>query len=100
MVSRSELVLNDMACYLPCPLKTTLVDEKDGYVQGDLHITFEVVYPVSLTEHQRTMLKAAFFLPQKLDAKQTKALRSFETAFRDETHGWITAFRKDGQQAT
>ncbi|KAA6428084.1 MAG: radial spoke 16 [Trebouxia sp. A1-2] len=36
----------------------------------------------------------------KLDAKQNKALRSFETAFRDETHGWITAFRKDGQQAT
>ncbi|KAL0023756.1 hypothetical protein WJX77_001514 [Trebouxia sp. C0004] len=55
--------------------------------KGDLHITFEVVYPVSLTEHQRTMLKAAFFLPPKLDAKQTKALRSFETAFRDETHG-------------
>ena len=89
-----------MAYYMPCPLKTTLIDEKISYVQGDLHITFEVVYPVSLTEHQRTMLKAAFFLPPKLDAKQTKALRSFETAFTHETHGWITAFRKDGQQAT
>jgi len=69
-----------------------------SYVQGDLDITFEVVYPVSLTEHQRTMLKATFFLPPKLDAKQTKALRSFETAFRDETHGWITALGKMGNK--
>lgn len=68
-------------------------------VQGDLHITFDVVFPVALSEHQRTMLKATFFLPPKPDAKQAKALRSFETAFRDESHGWITAFRKDGQPA-
>ena len=64
-----------------------------------MHITFEVVYPAALNEHQRTMLKAAFFLPPKLDDRQAKALRSFETAFRDNTHGWITAFRKDMQQA-
>ena len=68
-------------------------------LQGDLHITFEVIYPVALSEHQRTLLKAAFFLPPKLDAKQAKVLRSFETAFTDETHGWITAFRKDSQPA-
>lgn len=68
-------------------------------MQGDLRITYEVVFPVALSEHQRTMLKAAFFLPPKLDSKQAKALRAFETAFRDETHGWITAFRKDGQAA-
>lgn len=68
-------------------------------LQGDLRITFEVVFPVALSEHQRTMLKAAFFLPPKLDTKQAKALRSFETAFRDESHGWITAFRKDGPAA-
>ncbi|KAL3149371.1 Major surface glycoprotein G [Trebouxia sp. C0010 RCD-2024] len=72
---------------------------KAGGTKGDLHITFDVVFPVALSEHQRTMLKAAFFLPPKLDAKQAKALRSFETAFKDESHGWITAFRKDGQAA-
>lgn len=68
-------------------------------LQGDLHITFDVVFPAALSEHQRTMMKAAFFLPPKLDTKQAKALRSFENAFRDESHGWITAFRKDGQAA-
>lgn len=68
-------------------------------LQGDLRITFDVVFPVALSEHQRTMMKAAFFLPPKLDTKQAKALRSFENAFRDESHGWITAFRKDGQAA-
>ena len=68
-------------------------------LQGDLRITFDVVFPATLSEHQRTMMKAAFFLPPKLDTKQAKALRSFENAFRDESHGWITAFRKDGQPA-
>ena len=67
-------------------------------LQGDLHITYEVVFPVVLSEHQRTMLRAAFFLPHKLDGSQTKAVRSFETAFRDGTHGWITAYRKEGQE--
>ena len=69
------------------------------FLQGDLQITFDVVFPAALSEHQRTMMKAAFFLPPKLDTKQAKALRSFENAFRDESHGWITAFRKDGQAA-
>ena len=67
-------------------------------VQGDLHITYEVVFPVALSEHQRIMLRAAFFLPHKLDASQSKAVRSFETAFTDSTHGWISAYRKEGQE--
>ena len=86
--------------FFMCLAASVISQANLSYVpQGDLHITYEVVFPTALSEHQRTMLRAAFFLPHKLDAKQSKAVRSFETAFTDNTHGWISAFRAEGQDA-
>ena len=63
-------------------------------MQGNLVITYEIMFPSALSEHQRVILRAGFFLPHKLDPQQAKAVKAFETAFRHETHGWSQGFAK------
>lgn len=67
---------------------------KPGGGKGNLVITYEIKFPSALSEHQRVMLRAGFFLPHKLDPQQAKAVKAFETAFRHETHGWSQGFAK------
>ncbi|KAK9814290.1 hypothetical protein WJX72_003517 [[Myrmecia] bisecta] len=62
--------------------------------KGDLIVKFDVLFPSALSEAQRMLLKAAFFLPQHLSNEQAKAVKAFERAFRDKHGGWSTAFPK------
>ncbi len=47
---------------------------------------------------QKMLLKAAFYLPVKLDANRSRAVRAFESAFLDEAHGWSAGFVRDGAE--
>lgn len=58
--------------------------------QGDLLLELSLVFPPSLSQQQKMLLKAALYLPHKPDTVQSKALRVFEAAFRDAAHGWST----------
>ncbi len=66
--------------------------------KGDLIVSFELLFPAHLTEGQKLLLRAACHLPGKLDEVQAKAMRAFEAAFRDESHGWSAGFAKGGRQ--
>lgn len=58
--------------------------------RGNLIVEVELLFPTGLSEPQKTLLKAAFFLPsgQPVNEKQSKALRDFEAAFKDPKEGW------------
>ena len=63
--------------------------------QGNLIVEAELLFPSSLSEIQKMLLKAAFFLPAKLTATQIQAIKTFETAFKHPSNGWETGFPKD-----
>lgn len=60
--------------------------------KGDLLVQVKVLYPYALTDAQKMLLKAAFFLPQKPTVQQAKAVKAFELAFHDSLTGWSTGF--------
>eukprot|EP00873_Tetraselmis_striata_P008228 jgi/Tetstr1/428492/TSEL_018503.t1 len=60
--------------------------------RGKLHVVFDLLFPSALSETQRMLLRAAFYLPPKLNEAQSKAVRGFELAFKDEIKGWRTGF--------
>ncbi len=89
-------------------------------MQGDLIVEPQLLFPTTLSEAQKVLLKSAFFLPAKLDAvqvrlliagiqvdatqtvattvvdgMQAKAVSTFTTAFTDELHGWSSGLPKD-----
>lgn len=65
----------------------------DGTRQ-DLVIEFDVLFPTTISPTQRTLLKAAFYLPEKMGEEQSQAVKSFITAFSDEKNGWSRGFTK------
>jgi DnaJ homolog subfamily B member 13 len=68
-----------------------------GAPQGNLTLEIELLFPTSICEKQRMLLRSAFFLPASLTAAQAKAIKAFEGAFKDQLHGWATGFAKDEQ---
>ena len=63
----------------------------DDGARGDLVIEFDVLFPTTISPTQRTILKAAFFLPEHMGDEQRGAVKSFVTAFQDEKTGWSRA---------
>lgn len=55
---------------------------------GQLVIRFVIVFPKSLTDTQKTLLRAAFFLPETRTAEQAGAVKAFSRAFEDAKSGW------------
>lgn len=62
------------------------------YLQGDLIIETELLFPIFFSETQKMLLKAAFFLPSKLLPEQLQAVKAFEAAFKSQVKGWETGF--------
>jgi DnaJ family protein B protein 13 len=58
-------------------------------------LDIELLFPTSIAETQRMLLKSAFFLPTSLTADQAKAIKAYETAFKDQLKGWATGFPKE-----
>lgn len=63
--------------------------------KGNLLLDIELLFPSALSEMQKMLLKASFFLPPKLSDKQAKAVKAFEKEFKDDLHGWASGFVKD-----
>lgn len=79
---------------------TTVAGEgmpKPGGGKGNLILDIELLFPSALSETQKMLVKSAFFLPAKLDEQQSKAIKAFEKAFKDDKHGWATGFVKEQQ---
>lgn len=53
---------------------------------GTLKIEIDVLFPTKLSDSQKMLLKAAFYLPERLEVCDT--IRSFRTAFQDHVTGW------------
>ena len=64
-------------------------------MQGNLTLEIELLFPTSICEKQRILLRSAFFLPSQLTPEQAKAIKAFEGAFKDQAHGWATGFAKE-----
>lgn len=58
--------------------------------KGNLIIEVELLFPTGLSEAQKLLIKAAFFLPSghTQNEHQSRALREFETVFKDPKYGW------------
>lgn len=56
--------------------------------QGDLILRCQLVFPPTLSQEQKLLLRAALLLPARPSAAQGRALRAFEGAFRDASTGW------------
>mmetsp|Transcript_13241 Transcript_13241/g.45805 ORF Transcript_13241/g.45805 Transcript_13241/m.45805 type:complete len:343 (-) Transcript_13241:80-1108(-) len=65
-----------------------------GGGKGDLIILFELIYPHTLTEAQKEVIKAAFFLPAKPSKEAADAVAAFTKAFADPQKGWASGFPK------
>uniref|UniRef100_A0A061RV16 DnaJ homolog subfamily B member 4 n=1 Tax=Tetraselmis sp. GSL018 TaxID=582737 RepID=A0A061RV16_9CHLO len=70
------------------------IPEQPG-TRGNLLVVINILFPTFLSETQRMLLHAAFYLPDKLNNEQTKAVRAFEWAFKDELKGWAVGFEKE-----
>uniref|UniRef100_A0A7S0V4F8 J domain-containing protein n=1 Tax=Polytomella parva TaxID=51329 RepID=A0A7S0V4F8_9CHLO len=64
-------------------------------VRGSLVIEINLLFPAHLTETQKMLFKAAFFLPPIPNEEQKKAVRDFEAAFFHETKGWSNCNSKN-----
>lgn len=67
--------------------------------QGDLYLEFELLFPQRLTQQQKMLLAAGFYLPAKPDTAASKALREFEAAYKDVKHGWSSGVLKEDAAA-
>lgn len=63
--------------------------------KGNLILEVDLLFPTSITEAQKMLIRSAFFLPPVPTKEQAKALREFETAFKDPLKGWATGLPKD-----
>lgn len=66
--------------------------------KGNLILEVDLLFPVSITETQKMLIKSAFFLPAVPTKEQNKALRAYEAAFKDPLTGWSTALPKDASK--
>jgi DnaJ-class molecular chaperone len=53
---------------------------------GNLKIVIDVLFPTQLSDSQKMLMKAAFYLPDRLE--HCNAVRTFKTAFQDHLTGW------------
>jgi DnaJ family protein B protein 13 len=60
---------------------------------GDLLVVFDLIFPSSLTDDQRILLTAAFYLPKKQTKEQVLSVRAFTKAFTDTLKGWASGFK-------
>ena len=58
--------------------------------KGDLRIVFDITFPKTLSEAQKSILKSAFFLPKSLTDRQAGAVKTYMSAFKHDTEGWAT----------
>ncbi|KAG1680426.1 hypothetical protein FOA52_015517 [Chlamydomonas sp. UWO 241] len=65
-----------------------------GAGRGNLIVEVELLFPQGLTEAQKGLVKAGFFLPQQPSEKQAHALLHFDKAFRHPLEGWSTGIPK------
>lgn len=56
--------------------------------RGNLILEVELLFPHTLNETQKMLIRSAFFLPAHPSKEQVKALRSFEAAFKEPLTGW------------
>ena len=58
--------------------------------KGNLILEVDLLFPTGLSEAQKMLIKAAFFLPsgQTHNEHQSRALREFEATFKDPKYGW------------
>lgn len=60
--------------------------------KGDLRIVFDITFPKTLSETQKSILKSAFFLPKSLTDRQAGAVKTYMSAFKHDTEGWAKGF--------
>lgn len=65
----------------------------DG-TKGDMLVVFDLLFPASLSDSQKMLLNAAFFLPPKPTAEQADAVKTFGVAFKDQLKGWSAGYKK------
>ena len=58
--------------------------------RGNLILELDLLFPPSVSETQKMLIRSAFFLPLTLNDKQAKAVRAYEAAFRDTLQGWAS----------
>lgn len=67
--------------------------------KGSLVLEVDLLFPDTVTETQKMLLKAAFFLPHRPSLVQQKAIKGFEDAFKNELLGWRSGFPKQEEAA-
>ena len=61
--------------------------------RGDLVLEIDVLFPSELSEAQKTLLRAALFLPKSKE--RCDAVKAFTRAYEDPQHGWRTGVLKE-----
>lgn len=56
--------------------------------RGNLILEVDLLFPHTLSETQKMLIRSAFFLPPHPSKEQTKALRAYESAFKEPLTGW------------
>jgi len=62
--------------------------------KGDLYIVFDILFPKTLSETQRNLMKAAFFFPGKPSAAASEAATKFLSTANNQTNGWTVGYKK------
>jgi len=80
-VGVSEVISNDFTKVLPGQGMPT---SSDPSVRGDLVLRFKVVFPVSLNDSQKHLIKSSLYLPceSKQNHEQQEAMRGMRRAFQ------------------
>ncbi len=67
--------------------------------RGNLILEVELLFPTHVSETQKMLIRSAFFLPPTPSAAHVKALRAYESAFKDPLHGWAHCLPKEEEPA-
>lgn len=62
---------------------------------GALTITIDVLFPTRLSESQKMLMKAAFYLPENME--DCDPVRAFRTAFQDPVTGWEACVKRNSK---
>lgn len=65
---------------------------------GNLVLEIGVLFPKTLSEAQKLLLRAAFYLPAELE--ECDAMKTFQQAFEDPVKGWQSCVATDGNSNT
>ena len=61
-----------------------------GGGRGDLVIELGILFPDTVNDTQKMLIRSAFFLPPKPSKEQSAAVHAYEVKFKDATSGWST----------